>query len=117
MGRMSHKEALHARRKRRVRKKIHGTPACPRVSVYRSLNHIYAQIIDDTTGTTLASASSVALKIPGGNVKAAEAVGKALAERAAERGIGKVCFDRNGRLFHGRVKALAEAAREGGLRF
>jgi len=93
------------------------SPPRPRVSVYRSLKHIYAQVIDDVTGQTLTSASSVALKIPGGNVEAAKAVGKALAECAKEKGIREVCFDRNGRLYHGRVKALAEAAREGGLEF
>lgn len=105
------------RRKRRVRKRITGTTEQPRLRVSRSTKHIYAQIIDDTTGNTLAAASSVALKINGGNVDAAKQVGKSLAEQAKERNIGKVCFDRGGLLYHGRVKALAEAARETGLQF
>jgi len=112
-----HKAALLERRKLRVRKKISGTTERPRMTVFRSLTHIYVQVIDDTAGRTLASASSVALKIPGGNIEAAKAVGRALAERAQEKGIVTVCFDRNGRLYHGRVKALAEAAREAGLQF
>jgi large subunit ribosomal protein L18 len=110
------------RRRRRVRKKIVGTPERPRLSVFRSSKHIYAQLIDDLTGTTLASASS---RVPGvregmpygGNVKAAQVVGKALAEAAKAKGIGKVAFDRGHYKYHGRVKALAEAAREGGLQF
>ena len=104
-------------RHERVRKKISGTPARPRLSVYRSLNHIYAQIIDDTTGRTLACASSVALKIGGGNIESAKAVGRALGEAALARSIEKVSFDRGGRLYHGRIKALADAAREAGLQF
>ena len=117
MAKSSHPTELLARRRRRIRKHVSGVPGRPRVSVYRSLKHIYAQIVDDSTGGTLAAASSVMLKIPGGNVGAAKLVGKALAERAREHGIGKVCFDRGGRLYHGRVKALAEAAREAGLEF
>jgi large subunit ribosomal protein L18 len=101
----------------RIRKTISGTPDRPRLTVRSTLKHIYAQVIDDTTGKTLASASSVALKITGGNVDAAKSVGKALAEKAMAASIERVCFDRNGRLFHGRVKALADAAREGGLKF
>jgi len=85
--------------------------------VYRSLKHIYAQVIDDTTGKTLASASSVSLRIPGGNIDGAKAVGKMLAEKAQAASVTQVCFDRSGRLYHGRVKALADAAREGGLTF
>jgi large subunit ribosomal protein L18 len=111
------KGALLARRRRRVRKHIVGTTDRPRVSVFRSINHIYAQIIDDTKGATLVSASSVQLKVPGGNVEGAKSVGRALAEQAREKGISKVCFDRNGRLYHGRLKALADAAREAGLEF
>jgi large subunit ribosomal protein L18 len=117
MSKVSKKVRLLARRKLRVRKDITGTPDCPRLSVRRSLKHIYAQLIDDSSGSTLASASSLALKIDGGNVDAAKEVGKALAETAKAKSIERVRFDRNGRLYHGRVKALADAAREGGLRF
>lgn len=106
-----------ARRRMRVRKNVNGTTERPRLTVKSTLKHIYAQVIDDTTGKTLASASSVALKITGGNVDAAKNVGKALAESAKAASVERVCFDRNGRLFHGRVKALADAAREGGLKF
>jgi len=83
--------------------------------VFRSLKHIYAQIVDDTTGRTLAATSSVALKIQGGNIEAAKNVGRAIAEKAKACQIERVCFDRNGRLYHGRIKALADAAREAGL--
>jgi large subunit ribosomal protein L18 len=117
MASKSHKITLLERRKKRVRKRIIGTSERPRLSVYRSLKHIYAQIVDDTTGRTLASSSSVALKIPGGNVEGAKAVGRTVAEKAKERAVSKVCLDRNGRLYHGRVKALADAAREAGLEF
>lgn len=105
------------RRRKRVRKTITGTPERPRLTVRSTLKHIYAQVIDDTTGKTLASASSVAMKITGGNVDAAKTVGKTLAEKAKAASVEQVCFDRNGRLYHGRVKALADAAREGGLKF
>ncbi len=108
---------LLERRKFRVRKKVSGTPERPRLRVNRTLNHIYAQIIDDTSGNTLLAESSVALKINGGNLAAAKAVGKSLGEKAKEKSIEAVCFDRGGRLYHGRVKALAEAAREAGLKF
>jgi large subunit ribosomal protein L18 len=108
---------MKERRIRRIRKHLSGTPERPRLRVTRTLNHIYAQIIDDTTGTTLATASSVALKIDGGNVDGAKAVGKAIGEVAKTKSIEKVCFDRGGRLYHGRVKALADAAREAGLEF
>ena len=108
---------LLARRKRRVRKRIEGTPERPRLRISRSTKHIYAQIIDDTTGTTLTSTSSVALKIAGGNVDAAKQVGKSIGERAKEQNIEQVAFDRGGCLYHGRVKALADAARETGLQF
>lgn len=110
------KELLE-RRKRRVRKHVSGTPERPRLRVNRSLKHIYAQIIDDVSGRTLAAESSVALKIAGGNVEAAKAVGKSLGEKAKAAAIVQVCFDRGGRQFHGRVKALADAAREAGLQF
>lgn len=110
-------KVLLDRRKRRVRKRVTGTTERPRLCVSRSTKHIYAQIIDDTTGKTLAAASSVALKIAGGNIDAAKQVGKSLAEKAKEQNVGTVCFDRGGRLYHGRVKALADAARETGLQF
>lgn len=105
------------RRKKSIRRKISGTAECPRLAVDRTLSHIYAQIIDDTTGRTLASVSSRSLKVAGGNVGGAKDVGKALAEKAKDASITQVRFDRRGRLFHGRVKALADAAREGGLKF
>ena len=106
------------RRKVGIRKRVLGTPEKPRLSVYRSLQHIYAQVIDDIEGTTLASASSVDQKLDnGGNKEAAEKVGKAIAERAQAAGIERVAFDRNGFRYHGRVRALADAAREGGLQF
>jgi large subunit ribosomal protein L18 len=103
-----------------VRKTVVGTPLRPRICVYRSLHHIYAQVIDDMAGKTLVSASSAEKDVvgaAGGNRKAAEAVGKAIASRALAAGIEKVVFDRNGFIFHGRVKALAEGARAGGLKF
>ena len=102
----------------RIRVKVQGTAERPRLNVYRSLNHIYAQVIDDAQGVTLVSASTVASKIKtGGNVAAAKEVGKVVAERAKEKGIKKVVFDRGGYLYHGRVKALADAARDAGLEF
>ena len=101
-----------------IRSKISGTAERPRLSVFRSNTGIYAQIIDDTTGNTLASASSKHVSVEGGNgVALAAAVGKELAARAQEKGITKVVFDRSGYLYHGRVKSLAEGAREGGLNF
>ncbi len=110
------------RRRRRVRKKVFGMPERPRLSVYGSLNHIYAQIIDDVKGNTLAAASTLdkelrSLPIHGGNVEAARNVGRLLSKRALEKGIKKVVFDRGGFKYHGRIKALADAAREGGLEF
>ena len=111
------KELQLQRRRARVRGKIHGTPERPRLSVRRTLKHIYAQLIDDVSGRTLAAASSIALKLDGNNVEVASQVGKALAEKAQTAQIEACSFDRGGRLYHGRVKALAEAAREAGLRF
>ena len=109
------------RRHERVRKRVAGNPERPRLNVFRSDLHIYAQVIDDESGRTLASASSVdpALRgnIKGGNLDGAVAVGKLVAERAKAAGIEKVVFDRGGFLYHGRIKALADAAREGGLDF
>ena len=106
----------------RIRKKMSGTAARPRLAVFRSIKHIYAQVIDDRSGTTLVSASSVENGAEkggpnGGNVAGATAIGKLVAERAKEKGIGAVVFDRGGFLYHGRVKALANAAREAGLQF
>jgi large subunit ribosomal protein L18 len=109
----------------RQRKRISGTSERPRLSVFRSVSHIYAQVIDDLSGRTLVAASSVdpALKgafakgIGGGNVKGAEAVGRAIAERSIEKGIKRVVFDRGGSLYHGRIRAVADAARKAGLEF
>ena len=110
------------RRRLHVRRKVRGTPERPRLSVFRSSKHIYAQLIDDLTGSTLAAASSVTPEVReavkyGGNVKAAQAVGKKLAQAAKEKGIAKAAFDRGHYRYHGRVKALADAARKGGLDF
>ena len=110
------------RRKFSVRNSVFGTTERPRLSVYRSEKHIYAQVIDDYAGRTLASASSTLDDVRGdlkhgGNVAAAKKVGSAIAERAKAAGITQVAFDRGGRKYHGRVKALADAAREGGLKF
>lgn len=116
------KSKRRVRRKRRVRKQVYGTAERPRLTVSRSLGHIYAQVVDDHRGVTLCSASSLIKELRsaiqyGGNVAAAKLVGKVLAERAKAAGIERVCFDRNGYRFHGRIKALADAAREGGLAF
>jgi large subunit ribosomal protein L18 len=100
----------------RIRRKLSGTAERPRLSVYRSLDHIYAQVIDDVNGVTLASASTIKMKTSG-NVAAAKEIGKAVAEAAQAKGIKQVVFDRGGFLYHGRVKALADAAREAGLEF
>lgn len=110
-------KVLLERRRRRIRTRVSGTAERPRLRVSRTSKHIYAQIIDDISGSTLASCSSVALKIAGGTVDAAKQVGKSLAERAKAQNIELVAFDRGGRLYHGRVKALADAARETGLQF
>ena len=111
--------AQRLKRHKRVRAKISGTPEMPRLNVFRSEANIYAQVIDDVNGVTLASASSLdkAIEGYGGNIAAATAVGKRVAERAKAKGIETVVFDRGGYLYHGRVKALAEGAREGGLKF
>ncbi len=110
------------KRQTRVRKKVRGTAERPRLSVFRSSRHIYVQLIDDVARKTLVSASTMSKEIAGelkstGNVEAARAVGKAIAEKAIAQNINKVVFDRNGFLYHGRVKALADAAREAGLSF
>ena len=118
VSRDEHRRRIH----RRVRQSVSGTPERPRLSVYRSLTHLYAQVIDDSIGRTLVSASSNdkesrKLTKGGGNVAAAKIVGKTVAERARQKGISQVVFDRGGYRYHGRVKALAEAAREAGLKF
>ncbi len=111
--------AARIKRHKRVRKNISGTAARPRLNVFRSLNNIYAQIIDDEKGVTLVAASSMdkGFEGYGGNIEAATAVGKAVAEKAIAAGITEVVFDRGGYVYHGRVAALAEGAREGGLKF
>ena len=108
-----------AKRHLRVRSKVSGTAERPRLSVFRSENNIYAQIIDDVAGNTLCSASTVekGFEGNGGNCEAAKKVGSVIAERALKKGIEEVVFDRGGNIYHGRVKALAEGAREGGLKF
>ena len=110
------RNAIRQRIHQRIRRKLSGTAERPRLNIYRSLNHIYAQVIDDQKGETLVSASSIKLKT-GGNVAAAKEIGKTVAEKAVEKGIKKVVFDRGGYLYHGRIKALADAAREAGLEF
>src|ERR1035441_638965 len=110
------RNAIRQRIHDRIRRKLAGTAERPRLNVYRSLNHIYAQVIDDQAGNTLVSASSIKMKT-GGNVAAAKEIGKAVAEKAVEKGIKKVVFDRGGYLYNGRIKALADAAREAGLEF
>lgn len=114
----AHRQRIHLR----MRRKVVGTPERPRLCVFRSLQHIYAQVIDDRTGRTLAAASSLDKEVRqqskgGGNIAAAKIVGRAIAERARSAGIAKVVFDRGGYKYHGRVQALAEAAREAGLGF
>ena len=112
------KNKTRQRRHERIRKKVIVTAECPRLNVFRSNANIHAQIIDDVKGTTLVSCSSVELKLAnGGNVEAAKTVGTKIAELALAKGIENVTFDRGGYLYHGRVKALAEAAREAGLKF
>ena len=120
MDQQKAKKVRQLRRRRHVRSKIVGTPERPRLSVRRSSKHIYAQLIDDLAGATLAAASTCGKAADvkyGGNIKAAQAVGKKIAEVAKGKGIAKVAFDRGHYRYHGRVKALADAAREGGLQF
>lgn len=120
MDKQSNKSVRRSRRRVGIRKRISGTPGRPRLSIYKSLNHIYAQIIDDLSGRTLASSSSRDSGLglsKTGNVAAAGAVGKKLAESAKAAGVSQVAFDRAGFRYHGRVKALADGAREGGLKF
>ena len=119
------REDRRTRIKYRIRKRVHGTDAHPRLTVYRSVAHIYVQVVDDMTGRTIASASSVepavrgafGTQAKGGNMAGAQAIGKTIAARLLDKGITRVVFDRNGFLYHGRVKAVADAAREAGLEF
>ncbi len=118
VDRATERDRIH----RRIRRKLSGSSKRPRLCVYRSLNHIYAQIVDDAEGKTLVAASTVEKEVRGalksaGNIKAAKTVGKVVAERAKAKGIESVVFDRGGYLYHGRIKALADAAREAGLKF
>jgi len=121
MGKLNTREARY-RRHNRVRHKVSGTDSRPRLCVFRSLNHIYAQVIDDIQGHTLVTASTLDAEVAGGSTGKsktgkAEMVGSLLAKKAKEKGIKQVAFDRNGCKYHGRIKALAQAAREGGLKF
>ncbi len=122
MDKTKRKQEGYLRRKKRVRRKINGTIQRPRLSVSKSLKHIYAQIIDDEKGNTLAHASSLSPEVKGnasegGKIQIAQSVGQLIAQKAKENQIEGVIFDRGGNLYHGRIKALAEAAREGGLKF
>ena len=119
MVRQINKNAMRLKRHVRVRGKISGTPECPRLNVFRSNANIYAQIIDDVNGVTLVAANTLEKDFEGatGNIEAAKKVGAVLAERAKAKGIEQVVFDRGGYIFHGRVAALAEGAREAGLKF
>jgi large subunit ribosomal protein L18 len=111
------RQASRRRRHRRVRVHLRGTADRPRLSVYRSLHHLYVQLIDDAAGSTVAATSTVQLKLGGNDIEAAQQVGRRIAELAREKGVERVVFDRGGFLYHVRVQALAEAAREGGLEF
>ena len=123
MLRIASKNQTRQRVHDRIRKKVTGTPERPRLNVYRSLNHIYVQLIDDLKGVTLAAASTAddrkakAARVTGGNLASAKMVGKKIAELAKQKGFTKVVFDRGGYIYHGRVKAVADAAREAGLQF
>jgi large subunit ribosomal protein L18 len=120
MAKIKTKEDARSRRKQRIRKKLEGTAARPRLTVYRSLKHIYVQAIDDKTGHTLLSASSSEIKSKSkstGNRDAAKLVGELIAQKCKDKGIEAVVFDRSGYIYHGRVKVLAEAARAAGLKF
>jgi large subunit ribosomal protein L18 len=123
--RIKTKEDRRDRIKYRIRKRVQGSEARPRLTVFRSVAHMYVQVVDDMTGRTIAAASSteptvkgaLGTKAKGGNVEGAKAIGKTIAERLLEKGVKRVVFDRNGFLYHGRVKAVADAAREAGLEF
>ena len=116
---MKKREEIRAKRKKRIRKKVEGSAERPRLSVFRSAKHIYAQVVNDLNGQTLAAASSLSKDVQkdGNKIDTAKAVGAALAKVCKEKGIEKVVFDRNGFIYHGRIKAVAEGAREGGLSF
>ena len=119
---MRSKLEMRERRHGRVRKTVTGTPERPRLNVFRSLTHIYAQVVDDTTHATLAAASTIDKELKakaktGGNIESAKLVGELIAKRAKKKGVVKVVFDRGGYQYHGRVKSLADAAREAGLEF
>ena len=123
--RIKTREDRRDRIKLRIRKRVRGNQERPRLTVFRSVAHMYVQVVDDMTGTTIASASTVEPSVKGGlgtaakggNIEGAKAIGKTIAERLLEKGVKRVVFDRNGFLYHGRVKAVAEAAREAGLEF
>jgi large subunit ribosomal protein L18 len=123
--RIKTKEDRRDRIKHRIRKRVRGTESRPRLTVFRSVSHVYVQVVDDMSGRTIASASTTDAAVKGalpkaargGNVEGAKAIGKTIAERLIEKGVKQVVFDRNGFLYHGRVKAVAEAAREAGLEF
>jgi large subunit ribosomal protein L18 len=123
MAFITDKKESRLKRKKRVRKKIKGSSERPRLTVFKTSRHIYAQIIDDSNGRTLLSASTISKDILskaqgiGGNIKGAKLIGETIGKKGKEKGIGEVVFDRNGFLYHGRVKALADAARENGLKF
>ena len=122
MGTANTRQQARLKRKGSIRKKMSGTPERPRLSVFRSSRHMYAQVIDDVSGTTLVAASSLEKTVKEqeslkGNVAMAQYIGKLVGERAVEKGIQKVVFDRNGFLYHGRVKAVSDGAREAGLKF
>ena len=122
MQKTTDRDAIRRRIRHRIRKRVVGAASRPRLAVFRSDKHMYAQVIDDSTGTTLAHASTLEKELKsklarGGNVEAAKAVGAAIASRLKDRGIEAVVFDRGGYLYHGRIKALADAAREAGLKF
>jgi len=122
MGKLELKKQTRLKRKKRIRKKITGTTERPRLCVFRSAKHVYAQVVDDSTGRTIAAAGSVEDKVKGqsdlkGKIAVASLVGKSVGERAIKQGIQKVVFDRNGFFYHGRVKAVSDGAREAGLLF
>lgn len=117
MIKQTRKKVIRQKKHWRMRNKIKGTAERPRLAVFRSSAHIYAQVIDDTIGQTLAAASTLEVKVEGTKTDAARAVGEAVAKKALEKGITKVVFDRGGNLYHGRIQALAEGAREAGLDF
>jgi len=118
MNKQKASNKARARRKTGIRKNVFGSAEKPRLTIFRSSKHTYVQLVDDFSGNTLASASTVQMKVAkGGNIDAAKQVGKDIAEKAKSAGVERVAFDRNGFKYHGRVKALADAAREGGLKF